>query len=88
MVDRASIFVMFLLKFLLIYYLDFDCNIISNSLKSMYEDVEQSLGRTLNTRLCSKKKKTGEPYRLPILPVIVFIQFSWLPKQSIIQLTS
>ena len=30
---------MFLLKFLMMYYLDFDCNIISNSLKSMYEDV-------------------------------------------------
>lgn len=88
MVHRVSIFVMFLLKFLMMCYLDFDCNVISNSLKSMYEDVEQSLGRTLNTRPCSKKKKTGEPYRLPILSVVVFIQFSWLAEQSIIQLTS
>ena len=37
---------------------------------------------------CALRKKTGEPYRLPTLPVIVFIQFSWLPEQSIIQLTS
>ena len=60
MVHRVSIFVMCLLK-LMMYYLDFDCNMISNSLKSMYEVVEQSLRRTLNTRPCSKNKKLESP---------------------------